>query len=373
MIANTGKGFVAKCRQKSNAIQYLVCQISLGTLKTNTFTAQTHNSIIMKNQYHIAWWNVENLFDVSDSSQRPAWLQSQLNSELKGWTIQVLNQKVSNLASIIKQMNKHTGPDILGLCEVENRVVLEMLKDALLPLGRNYDIVHHDMSDQRGIDVAFIYDRDKFTFQQSFSHTILKRTATRDLFQANFLTPKGRDLILVGNHWPARSAGILESEPYRIIAGETLSYWMERIFEIKGSNTAVLVMGDFNDEPFNRSLTEYALGSNSHSKVVYARSPRLFNLMWPFYGYGQGTYYWDNFPLVLDQMLVSKELIKSTGKIKVAKGATPEYLVKIEMFPEMVNSGRYPSPISFGRPSKKSSFNPAGFSDHYPVSVVLEE
>jgi hypothetical protein len=72
-------------------------------------------------------------------------------------------------------------------------------------------------------------------------------------------------------------------------------------------------------------------------------------------------------------MLVSKELIKSTGKIKVAKGATPEYLVKIEMFPEMVNSGRYPSPISFGRPSKKSSFNPAGFSDHYPVSVVLEE
>ena len=327
----------------------------------------------MKNQYHIAWWNVENLFDVSDSNQRPAWLQSKLNSELKGWNQEVLQQKINNLVSIIKKMNNNTGPDILGLCEVENRIVLEKLKLALRPLGKNYDIVHHDMSDQRGIDVAFIYDRDKFTSQGSFSHTILKRTATRDLFQVNFLTPKGNDLVLVGNHWPARSAGILRSEPYRIIAGETLSYWMERIIEEKGKDTAVLVMGDFNDEPFNRSLTEYALGSNSHKKVVYARSPRLYNLMWPFYGHGRGTYYWDNFPLVLDQFLVSKELIKSAGKIKVARCTTPEYVVKIEMYPEMVNTGRYPSPISFGRPSKKSSHNPAGFSDHYPVSVVIEE
>lgn len=330
-------------------------------------------TITMKKQYYIAWWNVENLFDTFNSNQRPQWLQNQLNSELKGWDEQVLNQKISNLASIIKQMNNNRGPDILGLCEVENRAVLEKLKIALLPLGRNYDIVHHDMNDQRGIDVAFIYDRGQFVFESSFSHVVLKRSATRDLFQANFITPKGNDLVLVGNHWPARSAGVLESEPFRIIAAETLSYWMERIFEIKGSNTAVLVMGDFNDEPYSRSVTNYALGTNSHNKVVYAQSPRLFNLMWPFCGHGLGTYYYNNFPLVLDQFLVSKELIKSTGKIKIARGSTPEYLVRIEMFPDMVSGGRYPSSLSFGRPSRKSSFNPAGYSDHYPVSVVIEE
>jgi len=327
----------------------------------------------MKKQYYIAWWNVENLFDVFDSAQRPDWLQRQLNSELQGWNEQVLNQKINNLASIIRQMNSNQGPDILGLCEVENLNVLEKLKQALLPLGRNYGIVHYDMDDQRGIDVAFIYDKDAFIAQEHFSHVILKRTATRDLFQVNFMSPKGKDLILVGNHWPARSAGILKSEPYRIIAGETLSYWMDRIIEEKGKDTAVLVMGDFNDEPFNRSIAEYALGSNSHNKVVYARSPRLFNLMWPSYGHGLGTYYWDNFPLVLDQFLVSKELIKSTGKIKIAKSPKHEYLVNIEMLPEMVNPGRYPSPISFGRPSKASSFNQAGFSDHFPISVVVEE
>jgi len=327
----------------------------------------------MKNQYYIAWWNVENLFDVFNSTDRPSWLQNQLRSELKDWNGQILNQKISNLASIISQMNNNTGPNILGLCEVENRVVLEKLKYALLPLGRNYDIVHHEMNDQRGIDVAFIYDKDLFHFQESFSHIVLKRSATRDLFQVNFGTPKGNDLILIGNHWPARSAGVLESEPYRIIAGETLSYWMERIFEIKGNNTAVLAMGDFNDDPFNRSVMEYALGTNSHKKVVYAQSPRLFNLMWPVLGHGMGTYYYNNFPYVFDQFLASKELIKSTGKIKIAKGNNPEYLVRVEMFPEMIGSGRYPSPISFGRPSRKSSFDPEGFSDHYPISVVIEE
>ena len=327
----------------------------------------------MKNQYYIAWWNVENLFDVLNSNQRPEWLQSKLKSELKGWDAQVLNQKIRNLASIISQMNNHTGPDILGLCEVENLVVLEKLKSALLPLGRNYGIVHHDANDLRGIDVAFIYDQDKFVFQESFSHVILKRTATRDLFQANFLTPKNQDLILIGNHWPARSAGVLESEPYRIIAGETLSYWMERIVEIKGKDIAVLVMGDFNDDPFNRSVKDYALGTNSHKKVVYARSPRLFNLMWPFNGHGWGTYYYSNFPYVFDQFMASKGMIKSTGKLKIATGANHEYLTRIEMIPEMVSGGRYPNPIAHGRPSKKSSFNPDGFSDHYPVSVVVEE
>ncbi len=328
----------------------------------------------MKNQYHIAWWNVENLFDVFDSSQRPAWLQSKLNSELKDWDEPVLLQKISNLASIIKQMNHHAGPDILGLCEVENRVVLEKLKYALMPLGRNYDIVHYDMNDQRGIDVAFIYDKDLFAFQESFSHIILKRTGTRDLFQANFITHKGNDLVLVGNHWPARSAGVLKSEPYRIIAAETLSYWMERIFEIKGDNTAVLAMGDFNDDPFNRSVMDYALGTNCPNKVVYAQSPRLFNLMWPFLGHGMGTYYYNNFPYVFDQFMASKEMIKSSGKIKIARRTTtPEYWVMVEMYPEMVSGGRYPTPISHGRPSKKSTFNPAGFSDHYPISVVVEE
>ncbi len=325
----------------------------------------------MKTKYYIAWWNLENLFDVYNSIHREGWLQQRLKNELKGWTNSVLQRKVDNLCSIIKKMNDNQGPDLLGVCEVENKPVLERLAEGLSGIGRDYGIVHHDTSDMRGVDVAFIYDKNKFDFETSFSHIILKRTATRDLFQANFKTKTGRPLIVIGNHWPARSAGVYASAPYRILAAETLSYWMQRIFEIRGNDIPVLVMGDFNDEPFSRSLTDYALSSNARTNVIYARIPRLFNLMWPMFGDATGTFFFDNYPFMFDQFMVTKEMVKATGKFKVAKTSIGNYQVKVEMFDEMISGGRYPNPIAYGRPSQKSSYNPDGFSDHYPISMVI--
>lgn len=318
------------------------------------------------NEYFIAWWNLENLFDVENSSQRPLWLRSRLRSELAGWNQQILDKKVSQLAKIISQMNGNHGPDILGVCEVENQPALELLVAGLSGLGRNYQIAHHDTSDDRGIDVAFIYDAAKFTVERQFFYVVLKRTATRDLFQVNLRTAAGRDLILVGNHWPARSAGQLESEPYRIVAAETLSYWHERILEEKGADAAILMMGDFNDEPFNRSLTDYALSTNSIAKVRNARSAKLYNLIWPLMGKGLGSFYYDNLPNMLDQFLVSKGFLKNNSPIQVKTDS-----IRIEAFPEMISGGDYPDPIPFGRPS--DNLNVDGFSDHYPISVVLQE
>lgn len=325
----------------------------------------------MKTTYYITWWNLENLFDVFNSTEREDWLDRRLSSELKGWTDTVLQRKIDNLSKIISQMNNNLGPDLLGVCEVENKTVLMRLVEGLSALGRDYGIVHHDMSDQRGIDVAFIYDKAKFDFEEYFSHVVRRRTGTRDLFQANFKTKSGKPLIVIGNHWPARSAGVYESEPYRIIAAETLSYWMQRIYEIRGADIPVLIMGDFNDEPFNRSITDYALASNARTNVVYARIPRLFNLMWPFMGGAAGTFYFGNYPYMIDQFMVSKEMVKATGKFRVAKNDDGNYAVKIEMFPEMISGGRYPDPVCFGRPAQKSSYNPDGYSDHYPISVVI--
>ena len=317
-------------------------------------------------RYYIGWWNVENLFDVVNSSQRPDWLQRELNRELQGWDDKVLNRKIAQLSKIIQQMNQGQGPDILGVCEIENEPVLQRLVKSLEPLKRDYAIAHHDTSDQRGIDVAFIYDRIKFTKGLQFNHVILKRTATRDLFQVNFQTRSGKDLILVGNHWPSRLGGVLESEPYRIVAGETLSYWVSRILEEKGQDVAVIVMGDFNDEPFNRSITDYALGGNNQTRVINSRTPRLYNVMWSFLGKGIGTFYYDNVPNLLDQFMVAKGLINKKRQFDIDFDS-----VKIEMFPEMISRGAYPAPIQFSRPAE--SLNENGFSDHYPISLVLIE
>ncbi len=320
------------------------------------------------NEYYIAWWNLENLFDVEDSPQRPDWLQSTLKNELKGWTQAVLDTKLDQLAKIILQFNNGHGPDILGVAEVENEAVMGQLKARLQPLGRNYQVAYHDTSDKRGIDVAFIYDSDLFTFEMQFFHVILKRTATRDLFQVNFHTSTGRDFIVVGNHWPSRSGGQYESEPYRILAGETLSYWHERILEEKGKDVAVLFMGDFNDEPFNRSLTDYLLSTNSFNRAKNASNPYAYNLMWSLLGQAIGSLYYNNFPNLLDQFLVGGGFLDEDAPIQVKAGS-----VNVERFPEMTKPGDYPSPIKFGRPSSASDFNPNGFSDHFPISVVLTE
>lgn len=318
--------------------------------------------------HHIAFWNLENLFDVENSNHRACWLQKKLNKELHGWNQQVLSQKVSQLSAIIQQMNCGRGPDILGVCEIENKPVLERLVDSLEPLGRNYAIAHEDTQDGRGIDVAFLFDRSMYEKRCQFSHSILKRTATRDIFQVTFGLNSGKELVVIGNHWPSRRGGHYHSEPYRILAGETLAYFHERIREIKGNNVPILIMGDFNDEPFDRSLVQYALSTRQSQRVLNAQTPRLLNLMWPLLGKRLGTFYYDNLPNMLDQFLISRGLIDFDSELYVVDESAA-----IETYPEMVNDGEYPSPIAFGRPSKKSTFNEKGFSDHFPVSVKLVE
>jgi len=319
------------------------------------------------NTYHIAWWNLENLFEVQDSPNRPEWLQKYLNRELKGWIQEVLDKKLEQLAMVVKLMNDGAGPDILSVCEVENENVLQQLIAKLGGLNRNYAIALNDGEDKRGIDVAFIYDQGKFTAHEKFSYRVTKRSPTRDIFQVNFKTTLGRDLILIGNHWPARMPDTYASEPYRIIAAETLSYWVSRILEIKGKDVALLVMGDLNDDPFSRSLIEYALSTNNRQKVMNARSsPWLYNLLAARYGEGLGSVYYSG-PFMFDQMLANKGLLKTTADIRVL----PE-TAEVNNF-DIMSRGSYNEPRRYGRPSSKSSYDPEGFSDHFPVSVKVRE
>jgi endonuclease/exonuclease/phosphatase family metal-dependent hydrolase len=327
-------------------------------------------------EYFVAWWNVENLFSVEDDPNRIPWLAEKLKGELKGWTRTVLDKKLAQLAKVISSMNGGLGPDLLGVCEVENKAVLDQLVAALKPLGRAYKVVHHDTSDQRGIDVAFLYDLARFTTKakEVFSHTVLRRTGTRDLFQASFYTkPNKNRLVVIGNHWPARSEGQYESEPYRMLAGETLSYWLERIREVLKQQAtdpepAVLVMGDFNDEPFNRSMTEYALGQRTDRlvKSKRAESPYLLNLTWPLMATGGATHVFGSERTMLDQMLANRGFFSDESPWRVKDNST-----EIVLFPDHLD--RNQSPRRFGRPSSRSSFDETGFSDHLPVACRIVE
>jgi hypothetical protein len=322
----------------------------------------------MPSLYQFAFWNLENLFDIEGSPRREDKLERAIGKDLKGWTQAMLDKKISQLASIICQMNGKKGPDMLGVCEVENKYVMDLLVGALAPLGRNYAVEHHNMSDHRGIDVGFIYDADLFKAEEQFSHFVMRRTGTRDLFQVNFKTKKkDRLLVLVGNHWPSRAgSSALDSAGYRAIAGETLAYFHERIIEVKGKDTPVLAMGDFNDEPFDRSLENYALSLRSRTKVINATSSHFLNLMWPLMGQSLGTLYFDNLPNLFDQFLANKNLLKANLPMEVLADTAD-----IVRFPEMLSSGEYPQPIPFGGMGKPINVN--GYSDHFPVIVTVKE
>lgn len=318
----------------------------------------------MPDSLFIAFWNVENLFDV-ESADRSEKLRKIIGKDIAGWDDSLLESKLRQLSKVICSMNSGAGPDILGVCEVENRNVLVKLTEKIaIEGGRDYHVAHADTSDNRGIDVAFLYDPAiaGTSPDKMFQHWVVKRYATRELFQVNFEID-GQTVVLIGNHWPSRTSGQYESEPYRMTAGETLSYWTERIQQELGDDVAIIVIGDFNDEPFNRSMTEYALSTNDSRQVINGRNPYLLNLMWPILASGAGSHVYDGRWNMLDQIMISRGVV--SGK----SGWHQQGDARIEGIVVMSHPNKI-GPRRFGiKPNERDT---AGFSDHYPVSVTLK-
>lgn len=321
--------------------------------------------------YFVAWWNVENLFD-SKGAERTEKLARTIGDDVSDWTPALRDRKVDQLATVIAAMNGNAGPDLLGVCEIENRHVLDLLVAAVnkkLDSPRKYSVIHADTKDARGIDVAFIYDSTLFSAAKDtvFFHVVMRRNATRDIVQVSFKTktPAARTWVVFGNHWPSRSGGQFESQGYRAIAGETLAFFHQRALEVLGDDTPVLAMGDFNDEPFDPSLVTHALSTRLRARVTGAReNPLLWNLMWPVAGGPDGSFYFDQ-PNVLDQFLVNKNMAVNDAPIKAVVDS-----VAIVRHPGAA-AGVYKKPVAFGGMGKP--VNEDGFSDHFPITMTVTE
>ena len=348
-------------------------------------------------QYFIAWWNLENLFDVENSTQRSDRLKEILKEELMGWNDEVLNKKISQLAKVVSKMNDGNGPDILGVCEVEDGPVINKLVNKIKDtVPRAYEVVHEQYDDKRGIEIAFIFDGSKFEIAKDsktgtdlvFSHRVLREEATRNILQVNLkIKNSNTPIVLIGNHWPSRTIGDLQTEPYRIAAADALSYFHKRILEEHGEDTPIIVVGDFNDMPFNRSLMDYAFSTPYREQVANSKHiPFFYNLMWPLITQGFGTYYFRKkepdpchdkyitYPNMLDQFMVSKS-IAFEKRIRVKKDSVRvnKVIGEYSLFEEKYS---YEVPKKFGRPTKcgePSEMNKEGFSDHFPISFIIQE
>lgn len=339
-------------------------------------------------EHHIAFWNVENLFGPEDHEHRIDWVAKSMASDLRGWTEALYERKQDQLARVITAMNGGLGPDILGVCEVEDRHVLSDLVARLDgALGRTYGIVHADNEkDRRGIDTAFIFDTARYSVDPDlvFNHFVIRRTGTRDILQATFKTPEGRQLVCLANHWPSRSGGAHESAGFRATAGETLAYWHGRIREEAEdkARTCVLAMGDFNDDPWDPSVRFNANSTRERGDVERSQSARFYNLAWEYLEWAHetregetrtldGTLYYKNDGNVFDMILMNRPLLDgSEAAFKFVEGsAGPETIA--DMVSDSVSKGAF----RFGLPKNDAAKNvdESGYSDHFPVSCKLVE
>ncbi|RPI71443.1 MAG: endonuclease, partial [Ignavibacteriales bacterium] len=163
----------------------------------------------------IAFWNLENLFDISDDPDKDD--DEFLPSGSKEWTAERLDKKLYNLSRVIRSMNNDRGPDILGVCEVEHQHLLDTLVTKFFN-DKNYKTSYLESPDNRGIDNGLIYNADLFTFLSVKGDTVKLNDGypTRLVLNVNLITRDNDTLYVYVNHWPSRRGGEAESEPDRV-------------------------------------------------------------------------------------------------------------------------------------------------------------
>ena len=267
----------------------------------------------------VAFYNVENLFDTIDDPE--TYDGEYLPDSFRQWNTEKYKTKLHNLAKVITTFDGQYAPDFLGLCEVENKTVVEDLL-ATNPLNKlKFELVHYESSDARGIDVAAMYNPKKLTLVESGVQWVDLsefEQITRDILWVKMKSVVGdEDFLFFVNHWPSRRGGLAESEPKRIQAAKTLKRLKDSLVKLT-PNANVVVVGDFNDEPDNKSvLTE--LNTSGDYKTI--SNEQLFNVMSRLNDKKKGSYCFRGTWNMLDQIMVNDNLLDGKSWEYVGKSA----------------------------------------------------
>ncbi len=309
----------------------------------------------------VGFYNVENLFDTIDDPR--TFDGEYLPDSFRQWNTDRYFNKLNQLAKVITSFENEKTPDFLGLCEVENRLVIEdLLKtDALKDKG--YEIVHYESSDVRGIDVAGIYKPSKLTLIESGKQWVNLSEygeITRDILWVKMKSNDGSIFYFLVNHWPSRRGGLAESEPKRMIAATALKMLKDSLLELEPTANLV-VMGDFNDEPDNKSILE-TLGTSGDANKI--SNTQLFNAMSALNDAQKGSYCFRGTWNMLDQIMINDQLLDNKSWEYTRNSAK---IMDYDWLKQQ--DGNYKGfPLrTFGGKNYL-----AGYSDHFPVSVVLQ-
>lgn len=306
----------------------------------------------------VAFYNLENLFDIYDDQKTND--NDFLPTTKKKWTPKRYENKLRKLSFAISNIGRtETGkhPAIVGLAEIENAKVIEDLISSKHLEACNYSYVHYDSMDERGIDVALIYDNTAFEVAHSETFRVFlidehgEPDYTRDILLVSGKLD-GELVYIIVNHWSSRREGAQETEPKRFAAADKVIEIIDRL-QSENTNPKIIVIGDFNDDP----------SCNSIKKLVTTHN--LYNPMDLLHTYSRGTtshnFKWNLF----DQIIFTTNFFE----------ATPNTLSfdKAEIFDDdflKLFNGKYK-----GKPFR-TYVGPkykGGYSDHFPVYAIFKK
>jgi predicted extracellular nuclease len=295
------------------------------------------------------FWNVENFFDWTDQGTGESDAEfSSMGS--RRWTRKKFYAKCDALAKTLLWIGDSYGrlPDVIGLAEVENRRVLQLLLESSLLRKCGYEIVHHDSGDRRGIDVALLYRNEVYDLSESFITTPQhkgEKLSTRDILTVRLRRKTdGEQITFIVNHHPSKYGGSKASEERRESVMINLSKLCDSLLKTP-ENKQIVAMGDFNDYP-----------DGSQFSIV---DGIMVNKGLELHQKGEGTIRYEGKWDLIDMFMVSPAL-KESSVMEIVR--VPFLMTREKKHPGEKPFRTYSGPRYIG-----------GVSDHCPVVLLIDE
>lgn len=313
--------------------------------------------------FRVMCWNVENLFDTRHDTLKNDY--EFLPDALRHWNYSRYKKKLANIARVITAVGGWAPPALVGLCEVENDNVMRDLVrySPLKEHGYRYVMTHSP--DERGIDVALLYQRDRFKLLSHHSIPVgsfrPESRPTRDILHVCGLLSTGDSLDVLVVHLPSRSGGAKASEPYRLFVAEKIRMTADSLLSAR-LHPQLIIMGDFNDYPDNKSVSE-VLGATApplHPKplqLYHLLARKVKNNKHTF-----GSYKYQGEWGLLDHLIVSGTLLDSTSTF-----FTKEENANVAQMPFLLTEDKKYGGSQPFRTYNGVKYQEGGYSDHLPI------
>ena len=317
--------------------------------------------------YGVGFYNQENLFDTChDEGKRD---YDFLPTGSYKWNAMKYNHKLSNMSRALADMGTDVLPNIgcaiIGLAEVENSKALDDLIAQPALSARNYQYVHIEGPDRRGIDCALLYNPSLFSVKNTRLVPYVQKLKKDSAFYTRgFLTVSGtladENVAVIVCHLPSR----FSESFYRELGAEQVKAIKDSLLN-DDPNCKVFIMGDMNDDPIDKSMAGILKGK---ANIKDVNEGDMYN---PWYNIlvkeGVGTLLYQGSWNLFDQILVTPNLLNKDDK----KDFSSLKLWKNQIFKRdylFQTEGKYK-----GSPKRTTAGGVwlDGYSDHLPVVVYL--